>query len=246
MAYRSTWNRPVDAVSAVLMRNAWFAEYVLDVRHRLADGTWSPRCRRAITTSPRPRPRRLFAQTGTWLANCRTATSQQLGEQLAWCSSTARSVAALPRSRTSGAADQQSHVAAPAPPYPSDGRDVRVAARRPRRFGDLWFHDARGLLRRANPGRKRHRELADLDHANTSGTLTSLASSTRMDLATGAVTTGAHIYSGLPVVGFGAAPSGTARSSARAAPARATTAERSRSSTRAASRRPSRRRTCRA
>jgi hypothetical protein len=37
----------------------------------------------------------------------------------------------------------------------------------------------------------------------TPGTLMSLATSTRTNLGTGVTTAGAHVYSGLPMVGFG-------------------------------------------
>ena len=47
--YRSTWSRPEDAVTAVMMRNQWLGEYVLDAAPRRSRMS-SRRCPLATTT----------------------------------------------------------------------------------------------------------------------------------------------------------------------------------------------------
>lgn len=200
-AYRSVWSRPVDAVSAVMMRAAWLTEYVIDAgTASQTDAVFALPTRHHYVAGGTPAAP--FSQPGTWLANCRTATSQPLGEQLG--------VTFFNREERGAAATGPGGVPPPDAPTqrlcaavaiatvernPDDGADRTVSAvlgsttlgafmggRLPvnATFQNGWLHI----------------------QPTSSGSLTSLASSTRQDLATGTVSAGSHAFFGLPVVGF--------------------------------------------
>jgi hypothetical protein len=200
--YRSTWSRSVDAVSAALMRQAWFSEYVLDA------GTASQTD--VVTTMPTRHhyvgagaPAAPFSQPGTWLANCSTAAGQPLGERLSayffdreerGAENSESSIPGDPSTPTNrlcaavavGYVGPALNVNGPGPASPTLGSTTLGT-----------FLGGRIRVPSGLPnGWLRMQPLSSLP-------LTSLASSMRQDLATGAITNGAHVYSGLPVVGFG-------------------------------------------
>jgi hypothetical protein len=79
--YRSTWTRPVDAVSAVLMRDRATAEYVLDsATASLTDMVMTfPTRSFYVTPSSVTAP---FNASPQWSANCATSGSSRFGEAL--------------------------------------------------------------------------------------------------------------------------------------------------------------------
>jgi hypothetical protein len=189
--YRSVWSRPIDAVSAVLMRGAWSAEYVVDPgtasetdivttmptrHHYVTASSWEP---------PFSKPNRwsvgcLF--DGEWLSVVAHNREERAfpveghgfagtGDTfLGICSATAvgsvrADFATLPASRMMGS-------------QALGYLNGRIAP-----IGDNGWHLFRPRLQ---------------------GVLTSLPSSTRHDLGTGATVPGPHAYVGLPLIGFAA------------------------------------------
>lgn len=200
--YRSVWSRPVDAVSAALMRSEWITEYVLDqgsasltdvvltlpTRHLHAGAgiasapfsaaaRWAPACERPdLGVVPDERigfsP---FDREGraTVAPGCPISPCPQEPPPPAVCA------AAAVGSVNNGAA----HL--PVTP----GSAVLGSVTRGLHFGGtpLPWTFQNGWIR-----------MTPL----TSSPLVSLPASTRVDLATGQVTPGAHRYAGLPSLGF--------------------------------------------
>jgi hypothetical protein len=202
--YRSTWERPVDAVSAVLMSTAWQGEYVLDAatvsatdfvvtmptRHYYAaqgprppfsgPGGWSPTCARPTPTSlplGETVVRLSFSvegQSSTFTLCPDTGFPTPCAEVVSTCASTA--VASL----------------LPREPFPPEsavlGSTTKALA------GD-WRLDSGA----ATSG---WTVLAATSSGAVSLGLGSLATSARVNLDTGEVLAGRHTFFGLPVVGF--------------------------------------------
>ncbi len=201
-AYRSDWSRPVDAVSAVLMRSAWLAEYVLDSSTRsLTDLvlTFPTRHFYAVATAALPP----FTRPAGWTPDCSVTSSPALGERIlfsffdreersavAFCDFGTCPPPALDRICSASAVVSVSNGAAHMP-FPSSTSFV---------LGSLTRGFARGSLPVTPTFQHGWIRLSAPDAAS----LTSLASSTRMDLATGRQVVGAHQFAGLPVVGLSA------------------------------------------
>lgn len=189
--YRSAWNRGADAVSAVLMRTAWMNEYVLDA------GTAS-RSDAVVTF-----PTRHFYLTGSVLnapfSPCATFnTFAGQPATIRWFG------------RESQGGIHESFVGVPPPPV----ANFRCSALAVMDFNNGAVHTQSptrsGVLGSENRAVAEGQVFVGMGVANgwfsvapNSGQLTSLGTSTRMNLANGAVTTGSHVFSGLPVVGLG-------------------------------------------
>jgi hypothetical protein len=189
--YRSTWNRGVDAVSAVLMRASWIGEYVLDT------GT-SSRSDAVLTF-----PTRHFYFAGPSLiapfATCTTFnTFAGQPSVIRW----------FGRESQGGIYESFGGV----PPLPV--MNFRCSAVSVMDFANAAAHTQSfprsGVLGSDNRAVAEGQVTTGAAVQNgwfsvtpTAGQpLTSLGTSTRMNLANGSVTTGAHAFSGLPVVGF--------------------------------------------
>jgi hypothetical protein len=79
--YRSVWTRGIDAVSAVLMREAWLGEYVLDIGTRSQTDFVAtlPTRHYYVTSTSAANP---FSQPGLWAGSCRGTTGGALGERI--------------------------------------------------------------------------------------------------------------------------------------------------------------------
>lgn len=183
--YRSAWSRATDAVSAVLMRSGWTGEFILDAGTNSATDF--------VTTFP-TRHHYVGASTSPpFSAGCRFPPSAQSGE----------SVRIFYTDR-----DERGEV--------YTGRNVTLQCGGSVVFdvkntGSPPFGPSTGVL-----GSQSLALVPDTSVRITTGmangwmnvslptplALTSLSTSTRMDITTGAVATGAHSISGLPVVGF--------------------------------------------
>jgi hypothetical protein len=188
--YRSTWNRAADAVSAVLMRATWMGEFILDA------GTQS-RSDAVLTF-----PTRQYYFSGSAASAPFSACDRRSGT-LAGQPATIRWF-----NRESAGGTTAVNEGLPPPPV----ANFRCSAATVLDFRNSAAHTqstaVSGVL--GSDNRAVAEGAATVDAVNgwfsvtttNALTLTSLASSTRTILATGATSTGAHGYSGLPVVGF--------------------------------------------
>lgn len=179
-AYRSVWSRGVDAVSAVLMRSEAIAEYVLD-------GATRSRTELVATF-----PTRSYYGSGG-------ATQAPFAERTL-------PTAIFFNRETFGAIT-------PGCDFPVQPTSCQVSYRP---ATNLVVTNGRGHLSVEGvfgSGGTRipvvivnsfDNGVLTLPLATPQRTLASLPASTRIDLATGAITTGIHVYSGMPVVGFAA------------------------------------------
>lgn len=183
--YRSVWSNGRDAVSAVLMRTGWAGEFILDAGTNSATDF--------VTTFP---TRQHYAGTSfspPFSGNCRFPPGEQSGE----------SVRIFYTDR-----DERGEV--------YFGREVSFQCGASvvfdvRNTGTIPYGPSTGVLGSQSralvpdtsvriPTRMSNGWM-NVSLASPLG-LTSLPTSTRMDVATGAITTGAHRISGLPLVGF--------------------------------------------
>jgi hypothetical protein len=192
--YRSDWERGIDAVSAVLMRSEWMAEYVLDTPTRsLTDVVAALPTRHHYVDATSFRPP--FSAPGRW-DTCGMSGGEpmrytwfdrnQRGSISTGCSGPTCTVPSICAAAAVGSLrNHGAHI-------PPD--TTRSAVLGSTTLGFL----SRGTL--------------DLGSAMPNGwihmspagqqSLTSLPSSIRVDLASGQLTSGPHAFSGLPVVGF--------------------------------------------
>jgi hypothetical protein len=207
--YRSTWNRPIDAVSAALMRSSALSEYVLDpgTRSKTDVVITFPTRNNYVTTSISTAP---FTSVGLWSANCASATAQGtvfFGEtvdiyaygrdeaSMFWGFSDFNEIPPVPRlcgaasivSFTNGAANPAGGALGslsrgffPSGFFPGGASTAPSALILPGTFQNGWSRFV----------------------PSSGAALNSLATSTRVNIATGAVTTGAHVFTGLPMTGF--------------------------------------------
>jgi hypothetical protein len=177
LVYRSTWTRGTDAVSAVLMRSELHGEFVLDPG-TLSRTDWVlafPTRHYYVNTTSAAAP---FSRPAVWSETCTAG-----GETLA--------LRPLTREEQDAAANNAGPMA--------------VCAAVP----VFHFGTVGGVLGSLTQGTSTDVSLA-LGARNgwmratppSAPGLTSLGSSTRMSLATGATTQGSHVHAGLPVVGF--------------------------------------------
>jgi hypothetical protein len=194
VSYRSVWNRPVDAVSAVLMRSRWYTEYVLDVATAsLTDVVFTFPTRRFYATAESVTPP-FLARLG-WKELCAGSGTREPyhyemfnrdaqfftfapfdalhGEDptfRSWCAST------VVHSIYNGQPHTTASGAVSGVLGSSTQENLAILAT----FQNGWL--------RFTPTGSR--------------SLSSLDASTRMDASTGAQSSGRHTYQGLPVVGF--------------------------------------------
>lgn len=196
--YRSTWARSVDAVSAVLMRSSLMGEYVLD--NATASNT------DFVVTFPTRR----FYRTGSgfsspfqgpaaWADNC--AAVGQTGQIGFFNREEAGSVLGI-SDPSPVFVDTAAHFCGSVGVYGIGNGDAHTSPQSGTHVLGSLVH---GLGNTTVP------VFAGFEHGWIEesfpplGTIfSSLVDSTRVDLATGSQTTGAHRYAGLPVLGFSA------------------------------------------
>jgi hypothetical protein len=189
--YRSNWNRAADAVSAVLMRATWMGEFILD-------SATQSRSDVVLTF-----PTRQYYFSGAAATPPFSACERRSGT-LAGQPATIRWF-----NRESAGGTTAENVGLPPPPV----TNFRCAASAVLDFRNGASHTqptaASGVLGSDNRAVAEGAAFVDAINGWFSVTtlnalaLTSLGTSTRTNLATGAVTTGFHAYSGLPGVGLG-------------------------------------------
>jgi hypothetical protein len=193
--YRSEWTRPVDAVSAVLMRGAWFAEYVLDPHTNSATDVvvTLPTRHHYANASSAAAP---FRAPLSWTADCGRTRDRQAGEAMPGTVFFNR--------EEQGAVDSGGFDLAN-PGYQRLCAASAVASVGPNRPPSLFGSTTLGLagggtiaVISAFP----NGWLAMTPGAISPAPFVSLPSSTRTSMLTGQATTGSHTYHGLPVVGF--------------------------------------------
>jgi len=196
--WRSTWNRGADAVSAVLMRSRWMVEHVVDTAtHSSTD---------IVVTYPT----RQFYSTGTsFSAPFATACATEYS----WDDIAGEPMTIVQYTREELVTGPGGISGAPNPPPYTNYRcaassvsdvintSVTAATSETAVFGSINRGFPAGQITATNDNVSGWISFAP---KSPSATMRSLGSSTRVDLNTGAVTTGAHLYSGLPVVGFSA------------------------------------------
>ena len=186
--YRSTWPRGLDAVTAALMRKPSF-EYTLDAATR--SGTdfvitmpTKPFHVRAFPVAPP------FSADGRWHPTCQSGTVDSVfGEHVSFYSfSREERVTSPDVCGLSGPASCSFSMCG----VSSVGRMI----------GPVVLNSTSGGFRASIPGHLPPAGGWATMDAPGSATLTSLPTSTRRDLTTGAATGGAHTFRGLPVVGL--------------------------------------------
>jgi hypothetical protein len=196
--YRSNWQHPVDAVSAVLMRNEWIAEYILDEGTRsLTDLVATLPTRHFYADATRFTPP--FSAAATWSASCGTGGAQPLGESLVFSLYNRAELAQI----ADGAAFSDNRHCAAAGVGSIRGGAAHMPADTTRTA--VLGSTTGGFLTGANgnvPAGFRNGWVRMGLRSPTPPPLVSLPTSMRVDLANGSVTTGSHHFTGLPVVGF--------------------------------------------
>lgn len=189
--YKSLWSRPVDAVSAVLMRTSWLAEYVLD-RGSLSRSNivmTFPTKRHYVTTTGSIPP-----FTSRFAAQCSTSTGEPVNVFV--FNREGRGGQVLPQS-CGALCPAGSPVAAICPAaavatLARPGDNVTALGSVNTAFGGVFYSPSSPI--------DEHGSVTIEPSASTA--LGSLAGSTRTDFLTGTVITGPHGYRGLPVIGF--------------------------------------------
>jgi hypothetical protein len=200
--YRSTWSRPIDAVSAALDRYEAFGEFVLD--HATASRTelvmTFPTRQYYVTGATGASNATPFAGQAGWAADCDTP-GFNIGQGVAYSQLNRESAG----TRGYNADEIDFPERPPAPSKICGGTVVAdVAANGTPATGPtaLLASQTRGM----RGGIRTTFEngwfsVLPYDRAPEIS-LTSLTTSTRIDHATGAITTGAHTFVGLPMVGL--------------------------------------------
>lgn len=189
--YRSSWNRAVDAVSAVLMRATWMGEFILDSETQ------------SRTDVVFTFPTRQYYFSGAAATPPFSACERRQGT-LAGQPATIRWF-----NRESAGSTIGEFGGVPPAPAPN----FRCAATTVLGFGNGTPH-TQATVTSGVLGSDNHAVAQGVAFVSASNgwfsvttlnalTLTSLGGSARTHLATGAVSTGIHAYSGLPVVGLG-------------------------------------------
>jgi hypothetical protein len=208
--YRSRWEYSVDAVSAVFMRSEWVAEYVLDdATGSLTDLVATLPTHHFYADSSRFTPP--FNSPFRWEPTCGLVNSAAVGERLnatyfsrdqqgqvvGGCGTTPCAPDATPGPRICAAAGVASLRNAAAH-MPGEAGRTAVLGSTTRGFllggvMDVAPGYQNGWIHIHAPG-----------DVELQAPLLSLPSSTRVDLASGQVVSGAHAFRGLPVIGFSA------------------------------------------
>jgi hypothetical protein len=194
--YRSQWNRGLDAVSAALMRSEAQAEYVLDAATRSRTDvilTFPTRPFLVSETSSAPP----FGQPGSWTQDCARGEMVDVwwgnrAQRGTYCRDSFECMLpALVRRAVCGAA-----VVMPVASQDREGfHALTGSTTRGYSLGgiDTPFENGWILIRPALP--------SGSVPSTQFPSMVSLATSTRMDIATGAVTSGVHTHFGLPLTG---------------------------------------------
>jgi hypothetical protein len=191
--YVSRWNRPVDAVSAVLMRSALLGEYVLDAGTR-SKTEWAitlPTRHHYVTGSTATPP---FTRPAQWSSTCVSGTVI-LGERLDVRYGDREGV-----TRTVGTLDPFAGLSPFGPILCGAVSVLDVRSLLPSPYEQSSVTGSRTVLPVAVASGFIHGWMSATP-PNTQP-MVSLASSTRTSHASGATTTGAHTFAGLPMVGF--------------------------------------------
>ena len=186
--YQSRWGRPVDAISAVLMRNSWAGEFVLDsVTRSRTDVVLTYPTRQFYVSQEPPLPP--FSQS------CSTPPDTLSGEPVTFdyanregATTRFQSATIVIRCAASEVFDFQNSST------PTETFATSVLGSK----SNAWLFSPGSVMLPTSIQNGRFVISA------MSRTITSLSTSTRTDLATGEVIAGAHVFTGLPVVGFAA------------------------------------------
>ncbi|MEP7067922.1 MAG: hypothetical protein ABI789_01730 [Usitatibacter sp.] len=201
--YRSVWTRPVDAVSAALMRSSWSGEFIVDdaTRSKTDFVTTFPTREFYVTTAGAAAP---FTRPFRWYPECSSHLDPAAGEPIA--------VVARDRESRVERIDNNQGCGFLCPPGTKRWTMCAAASVFDVRSNFTVFvplppqTPALGSFNRAFGGEAL--ELPTMKHGWISlegldaGTLASLPSSTRTNVTTGEAITGAHTYRGLPVTGL--------------------------------------------
>lgn len=199
-AYRSVWTRPLDAVSAVLMRGAWLAEYVLDVATSSSTDVVValPTRHHHANLSSASAP---FTAPIAWSDNC---SNGQVGERLV--------ITAFNREESGIAVGEIDFLPPPGAPVPRHCAAVGVSpvvrpGTNPSPSGSLFGSTTQGLSRMTVHSTFQNGWLAIAPRSASQAstpmpTLVSLPASSRQNTATGQASAGSHTFVGLPLVGF--------------------------------------------
>jgi len=208
-AYRATWSRPVDAVSAVFMSTYFIGEYVLDdetASNTDVVATFPTRQFYVTTTSARSPFTAPVVGGIHWAPECQAGGAEVVGTTFFNRDERASTIAS----------DCGFPECPPGPPPPlfcaatvvfdtSNGSPHTAITTPSRVLGSLVRGYSRdGVVFPASFTHGWIRATFVSVEAVPPRGLKSLSDSTRMDLATGAITTGPQTYSGLPVLGFAA------------------------------------------
>jgi hypothetical protein len=191
--YVSRWNRPVDAVSAVLMRSTLLGEYVLDAGTR-SKTEWVitlPTRSHYVTGSTAAAP---FTRPAAWSPTC-VVGNAVVGERL-----DVRYANREGAARTNASLDPFGGLPPSGPILCSAASVLDVRSSTPPRHEQSAVTASRTLLPlHVDPAFGNGWMSAAPLNATP---MASLATSTRLSHATGATTTGPHTFTGLPMVGF--------------------------------------------
>ena len=205
-AYRATWGRSIDAVSAVFMAQDIQGEYVLD------DATASntdfvatfPTRRFYVTATSAQLP---FSQPSRWAPHCEPSTplAGELIEAFGYDREGRATVLTPDACGFDCAFTPPANICAATVVMDVSNRTPHTAITSQSRVLGSLVHGfgPDGLMASALFTHGWIKAVFNGTGPAVSG-LASLPSSTRMDLATGAITSGSQTYYGLPVVGFAA------------------------------------------
>jgi hypothetical protein len=207
--YRSTWSRPVDAVSAVLMSTTWMGDFVLDDQTLSAtDFIVTAPTRHHYTGAASPTPP-FHGQSG-WSRTCMLANEAFIGDKVGIVSFNRESQRSFdpcdtgfptPCSANNAALCASAGVASMVVrerPASESGISTVVGSTTGGLARGDWHVRTLGIPAATNG-------VAYLFGASQGATTTGLASlpdSTRINLDSGQVLTGRHTFFGLPVIGF--------------------------------------------
>jgi hypothetical protein len=192
--YRSHWGRSIDAISGALMRQAAYAEYVVEpatASHTDVAITFPTRPFLVGASAAAP-----FTSVAPWSASC--STGEPMGITVF---NRAQAGALLGPSNFPGLPLNQPFACATAA---IAGVENGTATAKVLGSSSLGLSDGRIAINASFQSGWLVFQPGPVNQSNalvTSQTLTSLASSTRTSIATGAVTTGAHTHLGLPMTG---------------------------------------------
>jgi hypothetical protein len=198
--YRSTWTRPQDAVSAVLMRSSWAGEYILDIGTRsLTDVVTTMPTRHYYVSGTGFEPP--FTASGAWNMFCAGTGPGEappgLGQRLA--------VLYFNRDEQGAAMSGSGFISYPRPylcAAAAVGSVRNAATHMPEDHSrSAVLGSTTGGLALYSIGGFQNGWLDFVPEGPLPG-LASLPGSTRTEIAGGQVTTGSHLHRGLPVIGF--------------------------------------------